>query len=65
MTDYYREFAHPPATLNSPNEMRRSAQELRQRAPHMLDSNDRDAIVRLAADFDKRADALDRKRSLM
>jgi hypothetical protein len=40
---------------NSPDGMRETARGLRQRASQMPDSSDRDAMLRLAAEYERRA----------
>jgi hypothetical protein len=45
---------------NSPNGMRTTAQELRNRARAMRDCSDRDAILRLAVQYERRAQELER-----
>jgi hypothetical protein len=49
---------------NSPNGMRETAQELRQRASRMRDCSDRDLMLRLAAEFECRATDAERRRWL-
>lgn len=46
---------------DSPAGMRATAAGLRQSAAHMVDSNDRDAMLRVAAGFEQRADAAFRR----
>jgi hypothetical protein len=41
--------------------MRQTARELRQRASDVLDSNDRDAMLRLAKEYDRRADSVQQR----
>jgi hypothetical protein len=48
----------------SSNGMRETALELRQRASRMRDSDDREVILRLAAEFECRATDAERRRSL-
>lgn len=63
MTNYYRDYANPAvASTDTPNQMRLSARDLRSRAPHMIDSNDREIVLRLADAYEKRADAMERQR---
>jgi hypothetical protein len=45
---------------NSPRGMRETARGLRQRASDMPDNGDRDLMLRLAADYERRADHRDR-----
>lgn len=49
---------------NSPNGIRETARELRQRASRMCDSSDRDTMLRLAAEFEFRATDAERRQSL-
>jgi hypothetical protein len=64
MTRYYQDYADrsEPAGIDSPTEMRLSARDLRTRAPYLHDSNDRNIVLRLADDYERRADALERHR---
>jgi hypothetical protein len=45
---------------NSPHGMREAARGLHQRASDMPDSGDRDTMLRLAADYERRADRRER-----
>jgi hypothetical protein len=62
MTDYYNIYARSRLPNLSSLEMRRSARELRLKAPDMLDSNDRDTLIRLADGYERRAAELEHRR---
>jgi hypothetical protein len=48
-------------STRSPQGMRRTASELRSRAAEMADCRDRDVMLRLACDFERRAEELARQ----
>lgn len=47
--------------INTPRGMYVTAEELRHDAGHMLDSNDRDAMLRIAVGYEQRAGDVERR----
>jgi hypothetical protein len=45
----------------SPDGLRQTARGLRERAQEVVDANDRAAMLRLASEFERRADLLDQR----
>lgn len=58
MTNHYRNYVDAQPATKSKNEsweMMISARELRSRAPYLLDTNDRDTVLRIAEALEQRA----------